>query len=309
MSNEVDTVQSTQQAKPFLPNMGNLQFGFDEASRLYPQSGGNSALNQYITGLQSRVNDPGFQNNKSQVLDIGRKVAMGDIGWQPTQTLQDFESGKFLNPESNPWLQSFYDDAAGRMRGQIASQFGGAGRYGSGAMGDAMGTGLSNLANQMYGGAYQQGQAQRLQASGLMNQMQDNAARTQLAGATLYPQLFSAVDADSRALIAAQQQQQDQPWANLQRYMGIVNPGINFGSSTTSSQPFYSNPFGQAVGAAGGLLQAGKYGLDLYKSFGGGNPLTDISDGVSSLFGSGGFDPAAMDFSAAIDPFASYGYF
>ena len=285
MPGETETVQTTQQNSPFLPNLGHLQGGWDEASRLYNQGGGgNAGLDQYITGLQSRINDPAYQVRQSQARDTGYQVATGELGWKPTQTLQDFESGKFLSPETNPWLKGAYDDAAGALRGQINGQFAGAGRYASGANQDILGQNLGKLANQFYGGAYQQGQQQRLQASTLMNQLQDTAARTRLTGAAMYPQMLTASDADSRGLADATQRRQDAPWQNLQRYLSAINSGQNFGGSSSTQTPTFSNPFGQAIDGIGGALSALNLGRQAF-----GNPFDWFSSGGGSSWG---FDPS-----------------
>ena len=286
MSTETDTAQTTQQATPFLPNLSHLQTGFDEAARLYGQG---TRTPSALTNLEAFYNgDPRLTdiwNRTSGAANQLSDIATGRAGYTPNQTTQDFMSGRFLDPETNPWLKGAYEDAAGAVRGQINSTFAGGGRYGSGANQEVLGANLGKLANTMYGGAYQQGQQQRLAAGLLDNQMRGQATRDQMQAATLYPTVARSFLQDPMMLAQIQQQQIDAPWTNLQRFMGAVNPGINFGSTTTSQQPVYSNPFGEGVGAAGSLLLAGNLAANLF-----GNPFA--SAGASA----GGFDASGLNF-------------
>jgi hypothetical protein len=190
-------------------------------------------------------------------------------------------NGQYLDPSTNPYLASTYNNAAKAVTDayqtatapQTASQFEMAGRYGSGAANQAqnqnqlaLGRSLDSLASSIYGGNYQQERQNQLTAAGMA------------------PTLDQAQYLDPTAMINAGggQQQQNQaaltgninqfygnqmlPWQNVQMYQGLV--GGNYGQSgtTTSQQPYYSNPFGSAIGGVTSL--AGAAGNLGWKPFG-----------------------------------------
>jgi hypothetical protein len=130
------------------------------------------------------------------------------------QQLQDTISGKYLDPNSNPYLSNMYNAAADQVKNQVNSNFEGSGRYGSGAQTGELGYQLGNLASNMYGNAYQQGRTQ---------------------------QLTAATAAPGYATSAAQS-----PFAPLQAYQGIV--GQPYGTAT--STPYFTNPTGGALSGA-----------------------------------------------------------
>jgi hypothetical protein len=304
--NETSNVQSTQQSSPFLPNMGYLQKGFGEADKLLDRP--TPSLTQLYNNIQSRQGGEyaqQFKDIEQSALDIARTG-----GYSASPELQRFTSGSMLSPDSNPWLKGAYEDAAGAVRGQVASQFAGAGRYGSGANQDILGQNLGKLANQFYGGAYQQGVGQMLQASLLGEQLEGQNANRRLQGAALYPQLLNSRDAELQKL--ASMERGDDMWTNLQRYMGIVNPGVNFGNTQTNNTPYSSNPFGQAVGGVGGALSALSLGRQAFGNpfdwFGGGG-MSGIDLGTQLSQG-GGFDFLGDSINAAtFDPnWLSYGF-
>ena len=311
MSTETDTVQSTSQSTPYLPNMGQIQTGWGEAARLYNR--GAQVPDAYKM-LEQRYNgsDPQRQAYDDMLWQTNRDladIAGGNAGmYSMSPELKRFASGEMLSPDSNPWLKGMYEDAAGAVRGQVASQFAGAGRYGSGANQEILGKNLGSLANTMYGGAYQQGLGQMLSASMLGDQLTGQNTARRMQAMAMQPSLMGAQDNDLYRLGQVQQAQIDAPWTNLQRYMGIVNPGTNFGSTQTNSQPSYSNPVGQGLGLLGGGLSAANMAFGQNGLFPG--AAQSGWNSFSNMFsGGGGFDPFAMDYSAAIQPMADYGYF
>lgn len=282
MSSDTETVQTTQQSTPYLPNMGQIQTGWGEAARLYNR--GSQVPDAYKM-LEQRYNgsDPQRQAYDDMLWQTNRDladIAGGNAGmYSMSPELQRFASGSMLSPDSNPWLKGMYEDAAGAMRGQVASQFAGAGRYGSGANQEILGRGLGQLANQMYGGAYQQGVGQMLSASMLGDQLTGQNTDRRMRAMAMQPSMMGAQDNDLYRLGQVQQAQIDAPWQNLQRYMGIVNPGINFGSTQTQSTPSYSNPVGQGLGLLGGGLSAANM------AFGQNGLWPDAFSGMGSAIG------------------------
>lgn len=144
--------------------------------------------------------------------------------------------GDYLSPDSNPWLKSTYNTSADLVNSRINSIFEGGNRYGSGQQAGAIGTADTALANQIYGGNYQAERARQAAAiSGLPGFNYGNAQ------ASMYP--YSS--------------------------FASLTPGLTSGTQT---QPYFTNPMGNALGGAlaGGVL-------------GGAGGLPDISSLLSSL--------------------------
>lgn len=183
--------------------------------------------------------------------------------------LTDTLNGNYLDPNSNPYLKSTYDQAAKSVQGTVNSAFGQGGRYGSGLNQQVLGNSLDNLATDIYGGNYQQERTKQLGASALAPQAanQDYTDLSALSG------------------VGGQQQGQSQnaindainrfntnnaaPAQNIQNYVGLLNgAGGQYGASTgTNTQPYYQNNTASTLGLLGSL---------------GG-----VGGGLSGLFGAG----------------------
>lgn len=155
--------------------------------------------------------------------------------------LQQTLSGQFLDPTQNPAFQK----AAMGIGAQVGGAFGGAGRYGSGAMANQEREALTDLAAKTYG-AERQNQMQALslapQVSPLLYGDMERLAqvgglREQQAGAQLQDEI-------SRFNFG--QNERDQA---LARYMAMVAGGSP-GSTTTTTTPIYSNPWATGLGLA-----------------------------------------------------------
>ncbi len=194
---------------------------------------------------------------------------MDASGRNATDTLE----GKYLSPESNPWLTGTFDAAADAVSRQFKTatapttdaMFSGNGAYNSSARYNAqgnnnmgLGSTLGNLATSIYGGNYA------------------NERQNQLAMQGMVPSLASARYIDPMAAAgagSAQQQQQqaelgdkvnrfnfDQqsPWQTLGLYKQLVDGQYGQSGTTTTTQPSNSSGLGQALG--GGLSLLGTVG-------------------------------------------------
>jgi hypothetical protein len=165
----------------------------------------------------------------------GTKLAGG-----ATDQLQDTISGRYLNPSSNPFLQQSVNDALGLAKSQFAGQYGGqaGGNLGNSGYQEMLMRTLGNVATNAYSNAYGQERQNQLQAS----------------------QIAPSVDAANMT----------NPFAPIQAYQGIV--GGNYGGTSTSQQPYFTNPMG---GALGGALAGGQ----LFGMMGGGGVTNPFSFG------------------------------
>jgi hypothetical protein len=315
------------------------------------------------------------------------QTALNNFGGGPGATagaqrmLGDTASGKYLDPSTNPWLKSTYDQAFGNVQNSVGSAMAGAGRFGSGAMAGALGSGATNLANEIYGTNFQNERNRQLQAQQTMGQFQtadraqqiqalinagqlasadrgqqigaagkmgdlwdtglglgisaatnagqlrQNDARTMLGASSQLSQNYNAgLDATTRMaalspalnearyadmahlLQAGQAFQQDQqggltePWQRLSDYMGLAR-GMPTTSTQSTSNPYYSNPTGQALsGALGGsaLLSqlfggSGALGTGPSAASNIGSAVSGAGGWLSRLFsGGGGAVPSSL---------------
>lgn len=67
--------------------------------------------------------------------------------------------------QTNPYLSQMYDQAAGKVRSSLDSQFERAGRYGGSEHEQAVGGALGDLATNLYGGQYNADQARMMQVA------------------------------------------------------------------------------------------------------------------------------------------------
>lgn len=192
--------------------------------------------------------------------------------------LQNIESGAYLNPATNPYLTDTYNLAAQGVQNSLGSQFGAAGRNIIGSA-PVQADEDSTLANQIYGGAYQQGMQNMVQGAALapaVAQGQYLPGQEMLqAGSGLQSQAQNVLNAQSNEY----NYQQALPYNTSSWYSSLLGQAANpFSTSSTQQQPqtnqlmtglggaasgaaigSYGGPYGTAAGAViGGLL--GAYG-------------------------------------------------
>lgn len=130
-------------------------------------------------------------------------------GWQaPVSQAQgyfgDVLSGKYLDPSSNPGLQSLLDRTSRDVTGQVASQFSGAGRYGSAAHTDVLSRNLAESQGAILADQYNRERAAmdaaastapQLQGSGLAQLLQAAGVSAELpfVGSTNLANTLSAL--------------------------------------------------------------------------------------------------------------------
>ena len=90
------------------------------------------AYQQFLSSASNYAKDPnsmasGLNADQNQALGMIRSNATGGNGLlnAANQTMQDTAGGKYLDPNSNPYLQSTIDKALGSVRGTLGSTFSG----------------------------------------------------------------------------------------------------------------------------------------------------------------------------------------
>jgi hypothetical protein len=213
---------------------------------------------QQAQGLY-RSNNPVFAPQNGSTIDalqgIGDMARNGSpvtsaAGNLATQTL----NGGFMG--ANPHLDAMYNRAAMASQGQLASQFGGAGRNVDQSQGNRAQQ-LNDLATSMYGGAYD---AER-------NRQQQTLAMSPALGQAQYSDLDRLLGV-GQTQEGYHQQSLDAPGTALDQYIGRIsgNMGqttINTGSRNVAGGALGGAMMGSALGpwgALGGGILGGIFG-------------------------------------------------
>lgn len=244
------TTQTIQQADPWKGAQPYLYDIMGQAQNLYNQSAGDT----YYPGSTVVPFSPETQAGLGAITN--RATQGSPLNAAAQQQLLSTIGGDYLDPTQNPAYGGLMQD----VRNQVNSQFGAAGRTGSGAYTGAMTRQMMDAAGRLYG----QERTNQLNA-------------TQLA-----PTLAGQDYIDAQALLGVGSQRenlgqqyiqdqlarwnfaQQQPWQNLQNYSGLVTGMGAMGGTQTETQPgAQSNPIGGAMGGAllGSMLFPGVGGL------------------------------------------------
>ena len=200
------------------------------AGYVAPQFDDTKAAGMYGTNQAASVY---AQNNQPGQLTQSAYNQAGAFNSALPQTMKQVQG---MMGVTNPFMQAFnnygnaqdtrldntVDYAMGKAQDRLNSQFGGAGRSGSGMHANTMSEGLGNIANQMYSQNFQQNQARALQAAGMGSSafQQDKARDLQAAG--MMPQLEASRWMGINNMANLGQQQDQSPWDNLRNYASIV---------------------------------------------------------------------------------------
>lgn len=248
--------QDTNTVSPWEPQQGYLKDVFSKAQGLYGM--GTSPLATQLWGA-----------------GVNRSMAPGGLLPQTQQMLSDTMAGKYMDPA---YLDQQFGNAADQVSKaylrttmpSTSSAFETAGRFGSGAHQNRMraneeslAMGLSNMATNLYGGAYQ---AER---------------GRQMSAAPIAPTMATADINSALGFALAPNMQQ---WNQLQNYMNMVG-GANWGKN----QPVYSNPL---MGGIGGAITGYQLGQQLFGDSGGGfsNPAIFSGGGGGGYVGGMGWE-------------------
>lgn len=231
---------------PWGPQGQALQYGFDEARNQYQQGGPTDPSSAYA-GLSDLTNQ-----------GIGN-VQQG--GQQAFDMLSNTAGGGFLG-DANPYLQDVVARSSRDVMSGLNSTFGAGGRTGGGLHQQALGTALGDVATNVYAPAYEAERNRMMQASGMLPQI----GQAQIGAGQVQQQ-----DAYNQQL--AQIAQGNQPYTNLDRYMGLVGGGSYGGTQTT--------PGTQGRGAVSGALGGAMTGASL------GSAIPGLGTGVGAALGGG----------------------
>lgn len=176
----------------------------------------------------------GFSPEQSMAQNLARmratggspliKGAQGQVG--------DIIGGKYLTPDSNPWLKSYYEKAAETAMPQIDSAAVNAGRYGSGAWGQMRGRTAGELASGIYGKAYETERDRQMNAMNMAVPLarEDYYDIGKLAAVGEEKQGMEQANIDAE--IKKHEFGQQEPWQRLGMYRNLLTG--DFGGTTMS---------------------------------------------------------------------------
>lgn len=175
-----------------------------------------------------------------QGLDMTRQRAMNGspINTANASMFADTLNGKYLDPNTNPYLKGTFDQGANAVQGRVNSMFQGSNRTGSGLQQDTYQKNLNDLANTVYGGNYQQERSR------------------QMAAGSIAPSIANQDYFDASQLMGVGNHDNQK----LATYAGLLG-GVNGGGQNQSNAqtPYFTNPISSAAGT-------GLTGYLLYKA-------------------------------------------
>jgi hypothetical protein len=166
---------------------------------------------------------------------------------------EDTISGKYLDPTSNPYLQSTYQAAWKQASPAYKSAASKYGAYGSTDAANTMGSAAADLASDMYGKNYANERSNQMSAlSALpsinnMGYMDANQLKTYGEAARDYTQSLYEAEKDKWDY------NQNEGWNRINKYSNIINTLSGGGGGTQTTQtPYYSSTLGNIGGMLGG---------------------------------------------------------
>lgn len=196
------------------------------------------------------------ETNTALQLASARAIQGNPLLGSSQQEINKILSGDYLDPTSNPYAQSVYNQMAGDVTSQVNSQFTNAGRFGSGANQEILARSLGELGNKFYGDQYNQERSNMVNATQIAPQLGEmdynDIAKLQQIG----QEKESLEMAKLQDAIARYDYDQTQPYQKLNQYLGSLGAAVP--SNTLSTQPVFRNTgAGLLSGAMSGAEIAG----------------------------------------------------
>jgi hypothetical protein len=242
-SNQNSVTEPWSKQSPF------LQYGFDEAARLYGQKGPNYFPNSTVAG---------FAPEQMQAYQLGTDRALqgNETVNQAESYAQDVLSGKYLN--SDPYNDAVFQNVQQKVQPAVNTQWSNSGRYGSqlhaGDLTDRLTTAFSPYASQIY-------QSERGRMDGAMGMaptfaQQDWTNLGALENVGKQKQDLAQQEIDDQ--VARWDYYANQPGAKLDEYMARIMGnygGTQSGTSTSKTKQGIGNTIlGGAASLLGGFL-------------------------------------------------------
>lgn len=213
-------------------------FALDEARNIYDSQRGDPLPSMY-TGIS-----PERQEALDQILATARGGSTMNMLQPEIDEYQKTLSGGYL--EANPYIDEIVRRSTSQAGAAPVSQFASAGRFGGGAMSNAMADAMASTSASLYGDNYQRERERMLSMLGRGNEYAQAAYADPLRIAGVGQQM----EADQQAQQAEEFRQYGADTARLQEFLANLNANPLRGESTTKSKTM-SLDYGQM--ATGGL--------------------------------------------------------
>lgn len=224
-------------------------------------------LTPYLQTASKLANNPyqAYQGQTSAGLNQDQNTAFGairnralqgsEVGREANWNAADTLAGRYLSPDSNPWLRGSVDTAMGQAQGALNSQFNKPGAFGSTAHQGVMAKQLGDISNNAYMQNYNQERGNQLN---VMSQAPGMAA----SDYNDMDRLMGSGDAQRAAeqerlsgQYGAWQQAQQYPYQQLDVMGNAIMTTMGAGGKTTM--------YGNGSSGAGQAVGAGLAGLGL----------------------------------------------
>lgn len=248
------TGTQTTKTEPWAEQQPYLKAGFENIGNLLTTEGGAPGIGGNTLNLSSLA--PEFYKGSTVVApDVATQLAQQmqvNRGLQGNQAVNAAQNnlaatsrGDFLN--SNPYLDQTFNQAAQQVKNMTSGQFSQAGRYGSGRHQAVAQEGYNQLANQIYGGNYQNERNRQMQAAGLAPQYGNQDFLNIQGISDVGAQRESTARDYLQEAMDRYYYNQNRPLTAIQTYMDLIQG--NYGG--TSQQPIYGGSgLGNALGMA-----------------------------------------------------------
>lgn len=230
----------------------------------------NPAQRMGIQDIIRAANGPGINNEMTfNGLNAVNNLNGGPSGYTDTSeaTLRDTAGGKFLTPDTNPYLKDIAGRISGMAGANVQAMFGGRGRTGSGLAGQSAGKAVTDSLTDMYGQVYESERGRQQQAA-------------------LGAPAFDATKAQTASNIATTKFNTGMNFGAAQNAQDMGNASALFSAGNTQQN--------QALNAGNALFSAGNTATDQklrtgQAVYGAGQGIQDqILKAGQSLFSAGG---------------------
>jgi hypothetical protein len=194
----------------------------------------------------------GISPDRQFALDQIRATAMGGSG-VPQSALGEFNKtmqGAYLSQDANPYINEIMQRAGSAAGAAPVSGFAGAGRFGSGAMANAVADALVSTRANIGGQNYQQERNRMMQMAGLAPQMNE----LQYADAMRLGQVGDQYEADQHARNAELMRQRMSPMQEYNMFLQTLSGNPLVAESNMQSTTTTMDPMAAISGIAGGAM-------------------------------------------------------
>ena len=253
----IETTETVTQTAPPSFSQPFLQYGMEEAGRLYEQGGPQFYQGQTYAGF-----DP--LQTEAMEAQVARARAGSPLTGQAQATLGSFlgstgPEGQYVPPAQSGLLTGAINRALDPVQARVQSQLAQRGRLGSGAAADVTARALGDVAADVAYRDFARQQGLGLQAAQMAPQM----AAADYADIGILGQVGAQRQAMGQKGIEEAMQrysfEQTSPYENLARYQNLI-AGFPMGEQTTTVTPYYQPSKGQQF--LGGYTAAAGAGID-----------------------------------------------